>query len=100
MDLYVGRKVVCVDDGRLDLEDEIGPTQGEVYTVRHVDGGGECLRLHEICNPRRVYNSECGRYLFCEMRFYAWRFRPLVATNIDVFTKMLTPAPKELQPSE
>ena len=106
MNFHVGQKVVCVDDTFTHTPLYIGtqrPTAGATYTIRYVGASAQPSRdgvvvlLEEIVNPIRHYGN--GPY---EPGWHRGRFRPLVITNIDVFTKMLAPTPKEkvLQPSE
>jgi hypothetical protein len=97
---YVGQKVVCVNARfeRLGLRSEITPLEGRVYTIRAIDpsrGGPSvaCLLLNEIINAPREYADG-----FRECAFRATRFRPVVNTNIEVFQRMLAPAPKQTEP--
>jgi hypothetical protein len=90
--LYVGQRVVYVDDRRKNLithPHETLPKLGSVYTVRDIipcralygdDEDG--LYLVEIVNPVRI------KY---ELAFRVSRFRPVQTTNIDVFLRMLKP---------
>jgi hypothetical protein len=76
------------------------PKKGGIYTVREVfdarpygfnhDG----LLLEEIVNPVLDYIAPAGP-VRCEQFFLAFRFRPLRATSIEVFQKMLEPVPRE-----
>jgi hypothetical protein len=100
---FLGQQVVYVDDtGRkgegLYLHETL-PKVGCVYTVRayvpcrklyalNEDG----LLLEEIVNIERNYKCPLGP-VRCELSFRVSRFRPVRTTNIDVFRKMLAPAP-------
>jgi hypothetical protein len=107
MDFRVGQRVVCVNTSRwprwlwrfgfkLTL-----PKQGGVYTVRAIyagraDGRNEDgVWLVEIVNPTLLLKAPNGRLSTTELAFRMSRFRPLRTTNIDVFTAMLEPAPKQ-----
>jgi len=97
----VGQKVVYVDGSCTNRSRsyEKLPTVGCVYTVRSIVPRGiygfddDGLLLAEIRNPLAWYPTGAGPRVFCELHFRARRFRPLRTTNIDVFTKMLEPAP-------
>jgi hypothetical protein len=72
---------------------------GGDYTVRGIvplaDGHDEdVLWLAEIVNPRRLLSGPNGRRRRTELCFRMSRFRPLRATNIDVFLQMLAPVPE------
>ena len=75
---------------------ELGPSFGDVVTVRSV-GPGKCgdlfLRFDEIINPP-LYNTDPTDG-FREARFLAAHFRPVVErkTDISIFLAMLTPSP-------
>jgi hypothetical protein len=106
MSFEVGQRVVCVDNRpRVDASgrrsghgDEVLPRQGAVYTVREIVPGRpygyehDGLLLEEIVNAVRQYLAPSG-LVRAELFFAAWRFRPVRSTNIDVFTRMLAPAP-------
>jgi hypothetical protein len=96
MTFRAGQKVVCVRTwhNSRGYGDEVGPVEGEVYTIRGVGDlhpcypGGCDVWLVEIKNPVRYYPA--GNY---EPSFCHSRFRPIVErkTDISIFTKMLTP---------
>ena len=100
MDLRVGQKVICINARHPDLAlyDEALPTEGAIYTIRAIvlwslrGGDEDGLHLVEIVNTPRVYFTPSGRVL-AELIFRVSRFRPVRETNIDVFLKMLEPAP-------
>src|SRR5262245_23161558 len=106
--LYVGQRVVYVDDrnvGTYGKRGETLPKLNCVYTVREIiacqalygyDDDG--VRLVHIINPPRRYRSPSGP-IFHELAFRVRRFRPVRGTNIDVFLTMLEPAPKVLEPA-
>lgn len=96
MTFRVGQEVVCIFDysefaGRWAAYPAV-PFKGSIYRVREIDvasdSDGQVLRLEEIlCAVHPDTNKECG-----------WRasaFRPIVVTNIDVFTAMLAPSPQK-----
>ena len=102
--LYVGQKVVCVNDRPrgdglrpLYARTTIPKVRG-VFTIRDIfdctvygyDEPG--LLLVEIVNPVLPYIAPAGQ-VRCEQFWLAWRFRPLPTTSIDIFTKMLEPVP-------
>jgi len=104
---FVGQRVVCVNTShwptprQFGYTDPILPILGRVYTVRALVPKGafrkgtfaepaeDGLRLVEIMN--KAWRRTCGRKL--ELAFRVSRFRPLRATNIDVFLRMLEPVP-------
>ncbi|PZU95529.1 MAG: hypothetical protein DI527_00540 [Chelatococcus sp.] len=97
---FVGQSVVCVDgDFSLRLLEQAGiwsltlPARDKVYTIRDIEErhGVIGIRLAEIVNPAVEYTAYPG--LICEPSFLAWRFRPLVETDISVLTALLNPAP-------
>ena len=75
------------------------PTLGGVYTIRDIFDGRiyghdePALLLVEIVNPVREYVSHLGRRVTCEPFWLSFRFRPVRATSIDIFTKLLEPVP-------
>jgi hypothetical protein len=93
---FVGQRVVCINDRDWPPRswlprNVILPAKGAIYTVREIvptrlEGWDENgLRLREIVNPKRARRPE--------LAFRMSRFRPLRATNIDVFLEMLEPVP-------
>ena len=103
--LHAGQRVVCVDDRIYRnvhaYPNEMLPKRGMIYTVREIIPlravyGEDGLRLVEIVNRPRRYNSPRG-WVTNELAFRIWRFRPVSATNIDVFLKMLEPAPRVVE---
>jgi hypothetical protein len=101
---FVGQKVTCVNDRNWPLASNFPgytptfPRKGAVYTVRAIalrimrgyDEDG--LHLEEIVNPVLTIKSDTGTRE-SELAFRMSRFRPLRATNIDVFLEMLEPVP-------
>src|SRR5262245_24665425 len=96
---FVGQKVTCVNDRNWPHWSEYGytptfPRKGSVYTVRAIvpcvvrghDEDG--LHLVEIVNPTQTAKEGS----MFELAFRMSRFRPLRATNIDLFLEMLEPA--------
>ncbi len=103
MAFRVGQEVVCVDDaqhGQYMPEGAVfgpgldGLTRGQIYTVREVftcdfpDWRGVQIRVNEIV---RKTHTTYG----LEIPFAAARFRPIVKTDISIFTAMLAPSPKQ-----
>ena len=93
---HIGERIACVKDDGYDPENLAyvpnKPVKGCVYTIRGFDtnGGDELgIYLEEIVNPEDDFCF--GRQ---EPSFYAWRFRPVRTTSIDVFTAMLAPTPR------
>jgi len=104
---FVGQRVVCVNAGHWPTPRQFGyaapilPVRGRIYTVREivpqsafhkgafVPPAEDALHLAEIMN--KAWRRTCGRKL--ELAFRVSRFRPLRATNIDVFLRMLEPVP-------
>jgi hypothetical protein len=106
--LQVGQRVVCVDmtfrgDGLRPLYYRtVLPVLGGIYTVRDVFDAAPYgyddeigLHLAEVVNPVRRYLCKNRRMVDVEQFWLAFRFRPVRTTNIDVFTAMLEPVPKE-----
>jgi hypothetical protein len=99
---FVGQRVSCTNDRNWPTPRDFGdyspilPVRGRVYTVRAIlrrpewDEGG--LHLVEIVNPVRLRRSRAF-----ELAFRQSRFRPLRATNIDLFLEMLEPAPEPMR---
>ena len=89
----VGQKVVCVVEWSEPVVPgsySDFPRKGCVYTIRellHV-GSEPSLRLCEIVNPPSFY---CNIAYHIEAGWVLWAFRPVVETDISIFTKMLTP---------
>lgn len=88
----VGMKVVCVR-GRVRFNRcDVQPAIGEIYTVRSVFvtvEGVESIRVNEIIAPLHSSGKEYG--------FDASRFRPVVDTDISIFTAMLNPSLEDLR---
>lgn len=94
MAFRVGQEVVCVDAVPVDWvwADCVHPiTVGEVYRVRDIatdpkdDTGNYGVLLEGITNPPHF---DAG-----ELCYGSWQFRPVVKTDISIFTKMLAPEP-------
>ena len=99
MNFHVGQKVICVNDIFTITSHNIvpnRPVKGCVYTIRGFDIYpplvGTAIWLEEIINPE-VDFEEDGVEGTQEPSFWAWRFRPIRTTSIDVFTAMLAPTP-------
>ena len=105
MNFHVGQRVVCINDrpragGNAGKGGETLPKAGTTYTIRELVPAGplcrnDCVRLEEIVNAVRRYTAASGERVWVELTFRADRFRPIRTTNIEVFTAMLEPAPKE-----
>lgn len=106
IDFYPGQRVVCVDAKIPDPK--INLVEGQIYTIRdvgplpmwqvrseHVDPTMIGVRLHEI---DRMFPWMIEADRDDEPMFRATRFRPLIKTDISVFTALLNTAPLELEP--
>ena len=101
IDWPIGSQIVCIDaephtrysapgsSGTLD-----GLTEGQVYTVKSIyvnkPTGRVCVELCEI--ERKTFPWQKNSIGFC-----CARFRPVKKTSIDVFTRMLTNIPADLE---
>lgn len=110
MAFHVGQRVKCINTRRWP-RDLLGrrailPKKGAIYTVRDIvpkeafrpgtyeEPAEDGLHLVEVINPPIVDRLPgCARTT--ELAFRVSRFCPVRTTNIDVFTAMLAPAPKE-----
>ena len=95
MAFRVGQEVVCIFDGfwGLNMFGEIMPVKNQTYTIREIvidDDGDSCFRFNEIIN--RVHRYKQG---VVECSFWSARFRPIVKTDISIFTAMLAPSTKQ-----
>jgi hypothetical protein len=92
MTFRVGQKVVCVDDAGTDETGRIELVRGTIYTVRwqgfhwsdYYPEPLYCVRLEEVWRKDEWVgddNEDCP--------FRASRFRPLIETDISIFTAML-----------
>jgi hypothetical protein len=82
----VGQEVVCVDDHScIDL----GLKRGNIYTIAEI--GISCASDAPIV--KLVETSPI-------QQFWQSRFRPIVKTDISIFTSMLLPAPTHKQVRE
>lgn len=82
---HVGQMVVCVDDEWTDLDCRPclwaeDPRKGLIYEIARIEG--TWLYLQEIANG--IGYESCA-------------FRPVVKTDISVFTAMLTPSPRRVK---
>lgn len=86
---FVGQKVVCINDGWINVQNLVLPKKDVVYSIRGVmfslSLGAEGLYLCEIVNPPCL-NSEG----FSEIAWNVEGFRPLVEreTSIEVFQEI------------
>ena len=86
----IGQQVVALDHGNRNAYPGPVPTKGCVYTIANIYRAEDdtlMLELAEFPSP-----AEDGWYA----GFVASYFRPLRKTSIEVFTKLLAPAPREL----
>lgn len=84
--------VACVK-GFTPVPPDSAPVKGMVYTVREVcvvPDSGTGLRLEEVVNWPQQFRDG-----FVERSFSVDGFRPVVETDISVFTAMLAPKEKE-----
>ena len=100
IDWPVGSQIVCIDDGHINPPPGVsffrgldGLTKGDVYTVAGFYIHGRCglaVIVDEIQRPRRGGVN-------CYPGYLVSRFRPVKKTSIDVFTRMLTNIPADLE---
>lgn len=89
---YVGQKVVCVDDKShpgASWGSTETPKCGDIYTVSGVLlSNDDVLVLHLI----EIQRDRESRAIFGpDVGFGAYRFRPLINTDISMFEAMLNP---------
>lgn len=91
---HIGMKVVYIYDGPIGRYNynELHPEIGNIYTIRGFHPSGKSIVLEEIVNKKHLYNCHT---VFGEVYFYLTSFRPLITTSIEIFERMLQPAPKE-----
>lgn len=93
IDFHVGQKVVCVDAvGCEDFDGRTRIAEGEIYKIRRVG-----VRSIWYCIAFLVWGRPLWVWLEGVDRgngYRATRFRPLIHTDISVFTAMLAPSPK------
>ena len=98
MTFHVGQKVVFIAGAcKNAIQGEEVPVKGVVYTVRETGIAADSLRdkrqllrLAEIVNCIRRYNGG-----YTEAWFNSKSFRPVVTTDISVFTAMLAPVKED-----
>ena len=85
---FIGQQVVCIDDNFAPARRLFKlPVKGQIYTIRGFmdeDGDDLAVWLEEIVNNPAHFRDGFG-----ECSFYVWRFRPLKATDISIFTAIL-----------
>lgn len=95
MSFHVGQQVVCINDAfslcpswRRALA--ALPKLHMIYTIRHMREAHGLLGLcfFEIVSPRAHFSEG-----YVEPAFNSRNFRPVKRTSIEVFEKLLTPAP-------
>lgn len=84
---YVGQKVVCVNDSPHRTRGPVACVNGGIYTVVEIaakpdENGSYGIALAEIRASPRGYLGASGY-------FRRDRFRPVVNTDISIFTAML-----------
>jgi hypothetical protein len=90
----VGQKVVCVKSDR-SYDHNIEVVKGQTYTIRHVFLGRNkagCKMVVICLDEHPVLLNNTGE----EMGWHHTNFRPLITTDISVFTAMLVKPPSEL----
>jgi hypothetical protein len=102
---FIGQRVLCTNDRNWPDFSRDGyvptlPKAGAIYTVREIMLGvpaqghdEDGLWLAEIVNQTVVVRDHRGGAYVAEIAFRMSRFRPLRATNIDIFLEMLAPVP-------
>ena len=100
MSFHVGQQVVCVSDKfscdmRWRRTVRVFPVLNAVYTIReiHVEGPLMGFCFYQIVNPRTLFAAGFG-----EPAFNSRNFRPVKATNIEVFERLLTPSDQPTRP--
>lgn len=89
----IGQQVVCIGDWSQESALQT-PIRGQIYTIRGFcqqamdEYGVAYLWFEELINPISSYRG-------CEPAFLSYLFRPLRKTNIEIFTKLLAPTPKQ-----
>jgi len=98
MAFQIGQRVVCIDNRfALFYGDELLPRIGQILTIRELQTHNPLilgLIFEEVRNPKLYYPAG-----FMECSFDARGFRPVVDTDISIFTAMLNPE-KELEPAK
>lgn len=94
MSFHVGQQVVCINDKfSCDMRWRrtvcAFPVLSMIYTIReiHVEGPLMGFCFDEIVNPRTWFTAGYG-----EPAFNSRNFRPVKATNIEMFQRLLVPA--------
>ena len=101
MNFQIGQQVVCVAtrfsrNAYWRASVNTFPQLHGIYTIRDMCAENDLVGLYfcEIHNPRAWF-----RLGFVEPAFSTVNFRPVRKTSIEVFHKLLVPAPKELVPA-
>lgn len=90
--LRLGQQVVCIRDSwDTRVPGEVQPIKDMVYTIRGFDTATEDIGLwfEEFVNEPLITGLEPS--------YEQEAFRPVKDTSIEMFTKMLNPAPKTKQ---
>jgi hypothetical protein len=98
MSFHVGQQVVCISDVFSSCpywRRAVGalPKLYMIYTIRHVREAHGLIGLcfYEIVSPRAQFAEG-----YVEPAFKSKNFRPAKPTSIEIFEKLLAPAPAEL----
>ena len=98
MSFHVGQQVVCVSDRfscdmRWRRTVRVFPVRNAIYTIReiHVEDPLMGFCFYELANPRTLFAGGYG-----EPAFNSRNFRPVKATSIEVFERLLIPADRKL----
>lgn len=98
MSFHVGQRVVCVSDKfscdtRWRRTVRIFPVLNGIYTIReiHVEGPLIGFCFYQIVNPRSLFAAGYG-----EPAFNSRNFRPVKATSIEVFERLLVPGNRKV----
>ena len=99
MSFHVGQQVVCVSDRfssdmRWRRTVRLFPVLNAIYTIReiHVEGPLTGFCFHEIVNPCAWFAAGFG-----EPAFNSRNFRPVKATSIELFQRLLNPTDRTVQ---
>jgi hypothetical protein len=98
MSFHIGQQVVCISDKfscdmRWRRTVRTFPVLNAIYTIReiHVEGALMGFCFYQIVNPRTLFAAGYG-----EPAFNSRNFRPVKATNIEVFERLLNPTSRKI----
>jgi len=102
MSFDIGQRVVCVSDRfsrdmRWRRTVRNFPILNSIYTIReiHVEGPLVGFCFHEMINPCAWFAAGFG-----EPAFNSRNFRPVKATSIAIFKKLLAPTARDIREFE